>query len=289
MNTLIRLLLATAAISSPASAIDKPLGAFTSSGASDLKWTAATVRSPDDKAISLLWTAPTGAGPFPAVVFVHGAPGGIGEEGLRGIARSGRWVELVKRGFLVGLADYRGHPANQPFAALNGEVNAADDLAAVVKHLDEMPQSDGKRLAMIGGSLGGMTTIEAVTTGRLVPACIVLNAPATFPLLRLRGRPERGRELADTDFDKAGALARVRKMPCPVLIVQGTADGLAPLNKKLHALLQEAGKDARLELLEGQGHGFTNGPEGDAYHRALRLTAEFVAQHTKRPDDKTAP
>lgn len=289
MNTLLRLLLATAALTSTAFAIDKPLDPFASSAAASLKWTAGSVRAPDDTAVALLWTAPPGVGPFPAVVFVHGAPGGIGGEGLRGIARSGRWAELVKRGFLVGLADYRGHPANQPFAALNGEVNAADDLAAVVKHLASLSQCDGKRLAIIGGSLGGMATIEAVTTGRLKPSCIVLNAPATFPLLRLRGRPERGRELADADFDKAGALARVRKMPCPVLIVQSTADGLTPLNKKLHTLLQEAGKDTRLELFEGEGHGFTNGPEGDAYHRALRLTAEFIAQHTKRPDDKTAP
>lgn len=257
--------------------------------AAELKWTAATVHAPDDKAVALLWTAPTGAGPFPAVVFVHGAPGGIGEEGLRGIARSGRWAEWVKRGFLVGLADYRGHPADQPFAVLDGEVNAADDLAAVVKHLAALPQCDGRRLAIIGGSLGGMTTIEAVTTGRIKPACIVLNAPATFPLLRLRGRLEHGQELADTAFDKAGALARVKKMPCPVLIVQGTTDGLTPLNRKLHALMQEAGKDSRLELFEGQGHGFTNGPEGDAYQRALRLTAEFIAQHTKTSGDKTAP
>lgn len=272
------------------------LAGFPDAGAADgaaaaagLKWTAATVRSPDDKQIALLWAAAPGAGPFAAIVFVHGAPGGIGEDGLRGIARSGRWAEFVKRGFLVGLADYRGHPANQPFAVLNGEVGAADDLAAVVKHLAALPQCDGRRLAIIGGSLGGMATLDAVTTGRIKPACIVLNAPATFPLLRLRARPERGQELADTAFDKAGALALLGKMPCPVLIVQGTADGLTPLNKKLHALLQEAGKDTRLELFDGEGHGFTNGPENDAYHRALRLTVEFIAQHTKSSDDKTAP
>jgi acetyl esterase/lipase len=259
-----------------------PLSAESSTAAvSDLKWNSATVRSPDDKEVALLWAAPRGEGPFPVVMFVHGAPGGIGEQGLRGIARSGRWAEFAKRGFLVCLTDYRGHPDGRPFAVLDGAVNAADDLAAIVKHLATLPQCDAKRLALIGGSLGGMTALEAATTGRLAPACLVLNAPATFPLLRLRGRPEAGRELADADFDKAGALARVRKVSCPVLIVQGTADGLTPLNKTLHALLKEAGKDSRLELFEGQGHSFANGPENDAYHRALQMTAEFVARHTK--------
>jgi dipeptidyl aminopeptidase/acylaminoacyl peptidase len=245
-------------------------------------WTAATVATPDGKQTALLWTAPAGAGPFPVVMFVHGAPGGIGEQGLRGIARSGRWPEFVKHGFIVCLADYRGHPDGKPFAVLDGEVNAADDLAAVVKHLAALPQCDGRRLAIIGGSLGGMSTLEAVTTGKLAPACIVLNAPATFPFLRLRGRPERGRELTDLDFDKAGALARARKVACPVLIVQGTADGLTPLNKALHALLKEAGKDARLELFEGEGHGFTNGPDTPAYRKALEQTVEFVSAHTRR-------
>ncbi|MCI0535123.1 MAG: alpha/beta fold hydrolase, partial [Verrucomicrobiales bacterium] len=251
------------------------------SAAAELKWNAGSVRSPDGKPVALLWAAPPGAGPFPVVMFVHGAPGGIGEEGLRGIARSDRWAGFAQRGFLVALADYRGHPQGQPFAVLNGEVNAADDLAALAGHLAALPQCDGKRLAIIGGSLGGMVTLEAVAGGKLAPACVTLNAPATFPFLRLRGRPQAGRELTDADFDKAGALARAGKVSCPVLIVQGAADGLTPLNKQLHALLQEAGGDSRLELFEGEGHGFTNGPESDAYRRALQLTVDFVERHTR--------
>lgn len=265
------------------------VGANRASGPDGLAWTEASVQSPDGVAVPLRWVAPPGDGPFPAVVFVHGAPGGIGQEGLDGLSRSSRWTELVGRGFLVCLADYRGHAANQPFAVLNGETNAADDLAAVVHHLAALPQCDAKRLSLIGGSLGGMVTIEAVTTGRLSPSCIVLNAPATFPLLRLRGRPEAGRELADRDFDRQGALARMQKVPCPVLIVQGTADALTPLNKALHTLLKEAGKDARIELFEGEGHGFTNGPESDAYGAALKMTVEFIEQHTRAAGSGSAP
>ena len=147
-----------------------------------------SVTAPDDTAVAFLWTAPAGDGPFPVVMFVHGAPGGIGEEGLRKFAGSSRWSRFVGAGYAVCLADYRGHPEGQPFAVLKGEVNVTDDLVAIIRHLGALPRLDLTRLAVIGGSLGGVSTLEAVSRGKIKPACIVLNAPATFPFLGFRGQ-----------------------------------------------------------------------------------------------------
>ena len=44
--------------------------------------------------------------------------------------------------------------------------------------------------------------------------------------------------------------------------------------------MKASGKDVRLELFPGQSHSFTNGPEGDDYHRALELTLQFIQKHT---------
>jgi len=60
------------------------------------------------------------------------------------------------------VADYRGHPQGKPFEALRGKVNASDDLVAVLRHLKSLPQADAKRVCVMGGSLGGAVTLEAL-------------------------------------------------------------------------------------------------------------------------------
>lgn len=257
--------------------------------AAESSWQANTATSPDGTKIDLLWNVPAGAGPFPVVMFFHGAPGGIGEPGLRRIAVSSRWSRFLAAGFAVCLGDYRAHPAGQPFAVLKGEVNATDDVAAIVKFLSAQPALDISRLAIMGGSLGGVTTLQTVSSGKIAPRCIVLNAPASFPFLGVRGRREQGAALTDADIDKPAALQRLETVRCPVLLVQGTGDALTPINQMLHSLMVESGKNVRLELFENESHSFTNGPDTEAYRRALELSLTFIQQHTTPPGAATRP
>ncbi len=246
----------------------------------DSSWQTGTAASPDGTKVALLWRAPAGAGPFPVVIFFHGAPGGIGEEGLRRFSNSSRWSRFLAAGFAVCLGDYRGHPEGQPFAVLKGDVNATDDVAAVVQFLSAQPMLNISRLAIMGGSLGGVTTLQTVSSGKVAPRCIVLNAPASFPFLGVRGRPEQGAPLTEANIDKPAALQRLKTVNLPILLVQGTGDALTPINKMLHSLMVESGKDAKLELFENESHSFTNGPDTEAYRRALEMSVEFIQRHT---------
>lgn len=248
-----------------------------------IQWQPGSVTAPDGTKVALLRATPAGPGPFPVVIFFHGAPGGIGEEGLRRFAGSSRWNRFLEAGFAVCVGDYRGHPDGQPFNVLRGDINATDDVAAIVKFLGTRPELDLKRLAIMGGSLGGVTTLQAVSSGKVSPRCMVLNAPASFPFIGLRGQRERGAPVTEANIDKAGAMERIKPVNCPVLIVQGTGDALTPVNRMLHTLLLEAGKDAKLELFENESHSFTNGPDTEAYRRALELSLKFIQQHTSRP------
>lgn len=265
-----------------------PAPAESATRAASINWRSDRVTAPDGTAVALLWATPVGHGPFPVVAFFHGAPGGIGEPGLLRFAQSSRWVEFIAAGYAVCLGDYRGHPEGQPFAVLRGEVNATDDVAAIVRFLSQQPALDPARLSVIGGSLGGVTTLQAVSQGKIGPRSIVLNAPASFPFLGVRGPRNRGAELTEENIDKPGALARIKSINCPVLIVQGTADTLTPINRLLHALLVESGKDATLELFENENHSFTNGPDTPAYRRALARSLEFIGRHTAPAPDARA-
>jgi len=261
----------------------------TSAGAEETpaSWQTGSATSPDGTLIGYLFSQPNGIGPFPVVIFLHGAPGGVGAEALRRYTTSSRWTRFLSEGFAVCIADYRGHPANDPFAVLKGEATAADDLAALLKQLSQRTALDSRRFAVIGQSLGGVVTLDAVARVKIAPICIVLTAPATYPFIGYRGGRggKRDRDLNDTDIDRPGTLARIEKVNLPVLILQGTDDqtDLFALNKKLFEVMKAAGKDVRLELFEGAGHPFTLGPEGDNYQRALEVTVAFVKKHLMAP------
>lgn len=244
-------------------------------------WRAGAVASKDNTALAYVLVEPTGNGRFPVLLYLHGAPGGIGEAGLRRLADSARWARFVKEGFAVCLADYRGHPPQQPFSILSGETDAADDVAAIVRDLAGQPKLDAGRLVLLGGSLGGAVALHAASTGKVAPAALVLNAPASHAFLGARSTPASpDATVADADFDRPGALLRAERIPCPVLIVQGTADPLTPLNRMLDEVFRAAGKDCRLELFPEQGHGFTNGPDNEHYRRALDLTLALARRLT---------
>lgn len=245
-----------------------------------LTWQVAHAASADKTDIAALWTQPKGQGPFPVLVYTHGAPGGVGEAGLRDVARQSRWKAYVDAGFAICLTDYRGHPQDRPFDVLKGEVTAADDLAAVFALLGHQPKFDSSRIALMGGSLGGASALLGATEGKIAPRCLILVAPASFIYIGVKGRPDHpGAHLTDADFDHPATLSQVEKISCPVLIIQGTADGLAPLNQTLFEVMKEAGKDASIELFEGQGHSFTNGPDNEAYRHAVDVTLAFLRRY----------
>ena len=138
--------------------------------------------------------------------------------------------------------------------------------------------------AIIGNSLGGVTTLQGTAEGKINARCLVLNAPASFQFVGLRGRPAPGVPLSDDDIDRKAALRRIEPINVPVLFILGTADGLTPINLKLVDLMQAADKDVRLELFPDQGHAFTNGPDSPAFHRAVSQSLEFIQAHLAADD-----
>jgi dienelactone hydrolase len=112
---------------------------------------------------------PDGEGPFPAVVIVHDCSG----LGSRSSGAPMRWAqELVQQGYVVLIPDSfapRGFPngvctvpAHQSIA-VSGNVRARDAYGALAT-LRQYPYVDGKRIGIMGGSHGGMTTLAAMVS-----------------------------------------------------------------------------------------------------------------------------
>ncbi|MBI3512810.1 MAG: dienelactone hydrolase family protein [Proteobacteria bacterium] len=110
---------------------------------------------------------PDGAGPFPAIVMMHDCSG----LGPRSSGAPRRWAdELVAQGYVIAIPDSfspRGFPsgvcteAPGRARAANGYARAADAYG-VLAYVRTLPYVDGKRVAVMGGSHGGWTTLAAL-------------------------------------------------------------------------------------------------------------------------------
>jgi dienelactone hydrolase len=134
-------------------------------GSEQTKLTVQPVGSSDQLPATLI--KPDGAGPFPAVVIMHDCSG----LGSRSSGAPLRWAqELVPQGYIVLIPDSftsRGFPdgvCTEPAgktSVVNGTIRARDAYGALAA-LRQMPYVDGKRIGIMGGSHGGMTTLAAM-------------------------------------------------------------------------------------------------------------------------------
>jgi acetyl esterase/lipase len=243
-------------------------------------WRTFTVKTADGVETPAIWAAPDGAGPFPAVVWFHGAPPAQGERGERNEAERARFDLFLKAGFVVCLGDYRGRSPE------GSELSAADDAAAVIGQVKSLPAVDPQRVAAMGHSLGAATMLLAV--GREPVACVVDSAAAGYSVLgmpagSLRGRPPGG-ALPATEYNRQQALANLERINAPTLILYGEGDPLSRLNKTIHELMVELKKNVRLATFPGEHHGMLFRPnDRERGLQAWTTMLEFVSSTLRVP------
>ena len=209
---------------------------------------------------------PTGDGPFPVVLWIHG---GGWQEGSRlwlpdTIAPFGFHERLLNRGYAVADVDYR-LTLEAPYPAQLIDVQAA---IRWLRHHAPRLRLDPGRFATLGESAGGhlaamagllgqdATAIQAVVNWYGV-ADLDIRAdddPFTAPALLLGGaigeRP---------DFVRwASPLYRVHPDAPPFLNVHGTADSLVPFSQseRLAEALRAQGVRCDLRPVDGAEHCF---------------------------------
>jgi dienelactone hydrolase len=127
---------------------------------------------------------PAGAGPFPAVVFVHGSGSHDRDESL-GSNKPFRDLAggLASRGVAVLRYDKRNfiHGPKIDVAKFTIQEEVLDDALAAVALLRQTPNIDPKRVYVLGHSLGGMVAPRLAATDSNI-AGIILLAGAARPL-----------------------------------------------------------------------------------------------------------
>ncbi|MDX2182124.1 MAG: prolyl oligopeptidase family serine peptidase [Bryobacteraceae bacterium] len=217
------------------------------------------IKSKDGAYVAAAIRKPKGAGPFPALLYFHGAPGGRGMEKLvtwsRGDTGGPLWERFLQEGFVVAVADYR-HPVGYELGAPMNEKQAtyADDAVAVFEHLSSLPYVDKSRITVYGVSLGGSVTMHLLARAKPWRAILGAGAPMAFFGMSRDGQT----------IDAERTARNLATVSAPILLLVGTKDALLPVNRRVYEELDKAGKPARLDIFENGYHDFVAGPQGHA-------------------------
>lgn len=189
--------------------------------------------------VQALLCRPQGPGPFPAVVYNHGSVvDGHGYTGARqvGYDMDGTCEALAKEGVLALLPIREPTPRGKGF--MRYEERYRDVAAAAVDYVKTRPDVDPSRIALMGFSMGGLTSL-LVAVERSDLKAVLLLAPAWG-----RGRfPE--------------AVERVPSLNAPVLLLVEASDDPPILRgvELLERALKTHGKEARvIRYNRGGGH-----------------------------------
>ncbi len=161
---------------------------------------------------------PSGPGPHPAVIALHGCGGLFGASGLRPTARHEDWGRrLAAQGFLVVMPDsFRSRGLGSQCGVAGRSVRAGRervaDVAATRTWLQAMPEVKPAAISLMGWSNGASTVLAAIRADRKPGdnAPDIARAVAFYPGCRVQA-------------EAASFRARV-----PLLILIGAADDWTP-------------------------------------------------------------
>jgi len=246
---------------------------------------------------------PTGDGPFPLVVCIHGGAWRMGNKA----GYHKKIADFAKGGYVAATVEYRFCPQHKFPAQIEDVKCAVRFLRAHAKEY----KIDPAKVAALGDSAGGHLSLllglmdpadglegngGSPDQSSKVQAVVNYYGPTDFTMpgvwsplvLAWMGDFLGTKDEKSPVVAQASPITYVNKGDPPVLTFQGTLDPLVPVDqaKRLHETLKKAGVTEHLEIIEGGGHGFG----GANNERTLKMTREFLDRHLKgKPADGEQP
>jgi dipeptidyl aminopeptidase/acylaminoacyl peptidase len=237
--------------------------------------TASIVRYPsfDGLEIPSIFYVPktaTPENPAPAVVWVHGGPGGQSQKGYAADIQF-----LVNNGYAVLAANNRGSSGyGKTFFHMDDKRHGQEDLQDIVwgrTYLESLDYIDGDRIGIVGGSYGGFMVAAALAfEPEVFDAGINIfgvtnwvrtleSIPAWWGSFRVALFDEMGDPATDAERHRAiSPLFHASNIVRPMLVVQGSNDPrvLQVESDELVAAVRENGVPVEYVVFPDEGHGF---------------------------------
>jgi dienelactone hydrolase len=208
-------------------------------------------------------TVPPGKGPFPAVVILHDCSG-LGPKSSGG---PWRWAtQLTAKGYVtiwpdsISTREHANGVCTDAAPPLISFAQRADDAYAALTHLQTLPNVDPRRIAVMGGSHGGSSTLATIVD---TAANSKRNAPRLAAAIALY--PGCGRTIGDWSVERARdarhkiiGYSGVFKPLAPLLILTGELDDWTPAEpcRRLAAASRQAGHPVEITVYPGAHHAF---------------------------------
>jgi dipeptidyl aminopeptidase/acylaminoacyl peptidase len=230
--------------------------------------------------------------PVPALVFVHGGPGGQSRKGYRAT-----FQHLVNHGYAIFAINNRGSSGyGKTFFHLDDRKHGEADLGDVVSSRDFLAGIDwidGERIGIYGGSYGGFMVAAALAFEPEVFAVGINVFGVTNWLRTLQSIPPWWGDIRDLLYAEMGdpatdeerlrrisPLFHAKNIVRPLLVVQGANDPrvLQAESDELVEAVRANGVPVEYVLFDDEGHGFQG--------RENRITAsnaylKFLNEHLK--------
>ncbi|NTX11850.1 alpha/beta fold hydrolase [Myxococcus sp. CA056] len=228
----------------------------------------------------------------PAIVFVHGGPGGQSSKGY-----SSFFQFLVHHGYVVLAVNNRGSEGyGKAFFAADDQQHGKaplQDCVEAKKYLAGLPYVDGERVGILGPSYGGYMVLAALAFHPDVFAVGVDAFGITDWLSALRELPPHKTALREALYQELGnpetqeamlrdisPLFHAEKIRKPLLIIQGAHDPRVP-KARTDTFVESLRKNTTpldYLVLPEDGHGFS-GKKSEA-ETSLRILS-FLEQHLR--------
>ncbi|MEU6036128.1 S9 family peptidase [Actinomadura sp. NPDC047616] len=250
-----------------------------------------TYPAADGRPIHALFYEPSGDGPHPVLLSIHGGP----EAQERPIyARSGLYQHLLAQGVAIlapNIAGSTGYgTAHQKLIHRDWGGIDLDDLHHTVRFLRALPWADENRIAVAGASYGGFAALSclarlphpwAAGVSICGPTNLVTLAEASPPTWKtfvatVLGDPETDRER----LLQRSPVTYADNIAAPLFIIQGARDPRVPQSEsdQIVQRLRARGVEVRYDVYADEGHGFTN---RDNEMKAYNDIADFLITHLR--------
>ncbi len=228
----------------------------------------------------------------PALVWVHGGPGGQSRQNFSSLIQY-----LVNHGYAILAVNNRGSSGyGKTFFKMDDQNHGEKDLQDCVEGknwLAEQPEINAERIGIIGGSYGGYMTMAALTFKPEEFDVGVNIFGVTNWLRTLKSIPPWWESFKDALYEEMGdpikdsvrlhkisPLFHTENVTKPLMVLQGAKDPrvLQVESDEIVAGVKKNGVPVEYVLFEDEGHGFVKKENQiEAYGKILKFLDKYLA------------
>ncbi len=267
---------------------------------------AEVVRYPsfDGEEIPAIYYKPLNASdenPVPALVLVHGGPGGQSRQGFSSVVQY-----LVNHGYAVLAVNNRGSSGyGKSFFQMDDQKHGEEDLQDVIEGknwLAKQSEINGEKIGIMGGSYGGFMTMAALTFAPEEFDVGVNLYGVTNWMRTLKSIPPWWESFKESLYKEMGdpntadsirlksisPLFHTEKVTKPLLVLQGSQDPrvLKVESDEIVEGVRKNGVPVEYVLFEDEGHGFVKKENQiEAYEKTLEFLDKYLKGGKTNPAD----